>query len=454
MVKVILRLGSRLRLGRKLSVCLFLLLLLPLIPGTVEAGEVPGASNSGTGESDTVTVCHRVSGDSGPQRQVRVGGDDWNRHKKHGDKRGPCRGLVLVKSYPSSSGLQDFKFNADTSLRYLLTVEDLEVYRNDTVHRSVTSDSNETILLSKNDVPRAAECEDRSSEFESSARVSLLCRLLDATGKVADTAAFPNHSQSLGLVGERLLVSRRGEPALYDFRSDSTIWDLTGRIREVYPDDGFRHFLALYTEKLTTYHELRRLSSGELISRRQVDSFHREISQNGSFLYLVRSEPSSRTKELTVFNRQFKRLAHWKRLPFYGKYIGEFSVEENKVYVPLTNGKLFIGNVRTGDSTTKPFPPGNFDHESLRLDRKRGLLFVYGKISPGRITGYENSGGNRGMVVYDIRADTFLDNEILFSRSRYNFNSRLAEIRLRLVGERYLAVQHPRRLELYRIQFE
>lgn len=421
--------------------------------GSLFAANAAETTPNGPSQDDSIRICHRLSGDSGPKTERTIDGTAWDTHAAHGDTKGECSGFSLVRDYPAP-GLQDFQLNGDTALNYLLTANELRVYRNDTIHRSIESDSTNVIRLSKTSTVGAVLCDDRSSDFDDFSRKSFQCRQLDAEGNETDTAYFRNHSHALTLLGDRLLVSRRGEPLLYDFEGDTPIWNLTGEVREIHPGNHWRYFLSVHTVDFRSVHELRRLKTGRLISRLKERAFHREISRNGNYLYLVESNPGSRTKSLTVYDRAFEKVARWEGLPFHGEYNGRFSTERGEVYVPLRNGKLLVGDLSSHDRRMKPIPGKGFIPINVALSHRTGYLFLYGIKANYEEAGFLSSNRSRRLIVYDINTGEFLSNQLVFSERNYNFQSNLNPRRIRLLNNSRLALLHPNRLEIYRYRLE
>ncbi|MFB6344814.1 MAG: hypothetical protein ABEK50_03460 [bacterium] len=430
-----------------LTLACCLLVFNPVLVSTVQAS----SSNEGS-DTESIVICHYTNGDTGPREERNINRDQWASHRKHGDSKGQCSGLTRVKSYETESGIRDFKMDSGPTLRYLQTSNNLKVYQGDSVTRSLEVQSNDHLLLSKGEDLRAVKCTDKSADFESEQTNSLICRIFDGTGTKIDTASFSNHSHALALEGSKLAVSEQGELRNYDLDGDTVIWELAGTVREYHLGEYLKTFLSTHTEDFQSVKEYRRYTDGSLISRKQISAFHHEISRDGKYFYLVRSNPGSRTKTLVVFDRRFNQLGKWTDLPFRGRYDGEFSTSYSEVYVPLENGKLLIGDIKSGSKRLQSFPNKPFTPIRSRFNRSLGLLFIYGYKSSADQAGFIDSDIDRSLIIYDVDKESFLEERIRFSASNYDFSRNTGTTNIRFISKRMLGLQHTGRLELYELR--
>ncbi len=131
--------------------------------------------------------------------------------------------------------------------------------------------------------------------------------------------------------------------------------------------------------------------------------------------------------------------------------MGRFDVERNRLLIPRQEGYLQSVNFRKKQSDTFPFPYDNFSPESLEIDSNRGHLYLYGFRNYDWSSSIVSRNYSRVLLVFDLERQTFLPVIYRFPRDTYDFDT-LEDPELQIITGKYLAVKHPKRLEIYRIK--
>jgi hypothetical protein len=109
-------------------------------------------------------------------------------------------------------------------------------------------------------------------------------------------------------------------------------------------------------------------------------------------------------------------------------------------------------NYRTDRSDTFPYPYENFIPETYHLDPEADHLFLYGYRKKEGDSSLLSKNFSRYLIIFNLKTQTFFPFLYRFPKSIYDFDT-LEKPDVRSLPSGLLAIQHPKRLEIYETNF-
>lgn len=397
-----------------------------------------------------IKICHHDTSNTTLKETTSIPVKKWTRHEKHGDTKGVCQGILKTYSKSYSSGLKDVKLDSSNQIKFSVTTDSFLIHKGDSISKSIASDSRTFFRVNKQKKLNFISCHDPTEKSDENA--ILECKEHDSSGEVVNETDFEGQVASHALVGHSLVISQGGKLKLFDLTSDSFVWELEKTHDQFEFNSTYSNFLVTISDVLAKRNILRSFPDAKKISSRESQSFTQNLSDNGDYLYLVKTVPRSRTRSLTVYDKSFEKLASWEKLPFNGNYKGKFYDAASEVFIPLRNGTMLVGNYRKGENKFVDYPINPFSPQAIEIDRENDLLFIYGVNVKGDRAGFLLQNSKRVLLLYDLESDSFLKESLEFSPENYNFDA-VTDPVLRKISPNTLAVKHPSNLDIYNYDF-
>lgn len=420
---------------------------------------------------DTMVICHRPpanenASDTAKKKEFEmvIGESAWKPHKKHGDKKGPCRILSLVKTISDSdfeSSIRNFQINKSGELQYLLTKREMKFFDNGELVKTLPNTEDKQFIFSVTDTSSVLE-RTGVSHYQRPEYYSLYGR----NGQTISTGKLPSSTiDKQILFGHHYLsftrTTRSGQVLLQNLNTKSKenskkVWSKIGTFFFQIPDIKQPKTLLMGKRENIMASEvfLVDVLSGKRVSpkykfKKGINPYNFKLLQNGKLSFVIGRDISNGPNRPAplyafIFNHDMEKIAEIGPEFQYLK-AGEFLTQTDTSFFVGGSKSLIEKNITSGVEQ-KHIYPIDFEVRQIVGDSQEDLLFLSGFGSGLK----RDKNPVRKVLVYDVKKDTFPETlEFNPEEFEYNLSHWGVPSLLNIQETNLLVIRNPTSLRFY-----